>query len=195
MLRIILNSRLTLLVALALPGLAMLLGMIEAEASPGDLLHPSGETAARLMIVAIAINPLIAILGARRWLSWLAVRRRWIGVAAFAYACLHLIFYVIDMGELDDILAEVGAPGIWTAWTAMLLMVPLAVTSNDASMRWLKAGWKQVQRLVYPAALVTALHWIWVHNNLVPALAHFVPLAVLAIARLARPLLHKAVGA
>jgi sulfoxide reductase heme-binding subunit YedZ len=69
----------------------------------------------------------------------------------------------------------------------MLLFVPLALTSNDASMRALKAGWKRLQRLVYPAALLVLVHWIFIHNNLGPALVHFVPLALLVAARFFLP--------
>jgi sulfoxide reductase heme-binding subunit YedZ len=54
--------------------------------------------------------------------------------------------------------------------------VPLAVTSNDYWVRRLRKSWKPLQRLVYPAAVLTLLHWIFVHNELGPALAHFVPL-------------------
>jgi sulfoxide reductase heme-binding subunit YedZ len=87
------------------------------------------------------------------------------------------------MGNLDDMLAEFLALGIWTGWAAMLLFVPLAVTSNDASMRMLKAGWKRLQRLVYPAAVLVLVHWIFIHNNLGPALVHFIPLVLLVAAR------------
>lgn len=184
MLRNILNNRLSFWLILALPALPMLFGVASGRAEAGDLLHPSGETSARLMILAIAINPLITLFGHRGWLDWLAQRRRYLGVAAFGYAAIHLLFYVIDMGTLADMLAEALAPGIWTGWAALALFVPLAITSNDASMRALKAGWKRLQRLVYPAAVLTVLHWIFVHNNLGPALVHFVPLAMIVMARL-----------
>lgn len=167
---------------LAAPALLMLwrwsVGASDAEA----LLHPSGEVSARLMIAAMAIGPLCALLGQRPWLGWLLRRRRWLGVAAFLYALLHLGCYLLAMGQIEDILAEALAPGIWTGWAAFLLFIPLALTSNDAAMRALRAGWKRLQRLVYPAALLTLLHWIWVHNSLGPALAHFVPLALVMAA-------------
>jgi sulfoxide reductase heme-binding subunit YedZ len=67
-------------------------------------------------------------------------------------------------------LAEIGALGIWTGWAAFLLILPLALTSNDTAMRALKAGWKRLQRLAYPAALLTLVHWMFVHDNVVPAL-------------------------
>jgi sulfoxide reductase heme-binding subunit YedZ len=183
----LLGHRLFLWMLLGLPALAMLNGYLSGRAGAMDLLHPSGETSARLMIVAMAISPLISVLGARAWLQWLAARRRHIGVAAFLYALLHLIFYVIDMGNAADMLAEALAPGIWTGWAAFALMLIPATISNNASMRALRAGWKTLQRLVYPAAVLTLLHWVWVHNNLGAALVHFVPLAFIVALRAFKP--------
>lgn len=179
----IFNHRFSLWVLLALPAVAMLSGYGRGSVEAMDLLHPSGEMSARLMIIAIAISPLISLLGPRKWLQWMAARRRALGVAAFAYALLHLVFYIIDMGNVADMVAEALAPGIWTGWAAFILMMVPALLSNDRSMRALKAQWKQLQRLVYPAAILTLLHWIWVHNNLGPALVHFIPLALIVALR------------
>jgi methionine sulfoxide reductase heme-binding subunit len=181
----ILNNRLFLWAVLAIPALLMLGGLAQGRTDSAELLHPSGETSARLMIIAMMIGPLTDIIGRRRWLQWLLARRRYVGVAAFCYALLHLIFYIIDMGNLADMIAELPAPGIWTAWVAMVLMTIPAVISNDTAMRWLRARWKAVQRLVYPAALLTLLHWGFVHNGWTGALVHFAPLALLYLARLA----------
>ena len=181
--RIILNKKPTFWLLLAIPALLMLRRYASGDLIAMDMLHPTGEWAARLMIFAMVLSPLVSLLGPRPWLNWLVQRRRALGVAAFVYSVLHLLFYVIDMGNLDDILAEFWALGIWTGWAAMLLFVPLALTSNDASMRRLKAGWKQLQRLVYPAAVLVLVHWIFIHNNLIPALVHFVPLVLLVAAR------------
>jgi methionine sulfoxide reductase heme-binding subunit len=183
----VLNSKLLLWAVLAIPALAMLRAFWTGSTDAADLLHPSGEFSARLMIVAMMIAPLIAVIGSRGWLRWLLARRRALGVAAFGYAALHLVLYVIDMGVLDDMLAEVGAPGIWTGWVAFALMIPLALTSNDASMRALRAGWKRLQRLAYPAALLTLAHWVLIHNNAVAALVHFAPLMLLLVLRVVRP--------
>lgn len=183
MLRIILNKKPTFWLLLAIPALLMLRRYASGDLIAMDMLHPTGEWAARLMIFAMVLSPLVSLLGPRPWLNWLVQRRRALGVAAFVYSVLHLLFYLIDMGNLDDILAEFWALGIWTGWAAMLLFVPLALTSNDASMRRLKAGWKQLQRLVYPAAVLVLVHWIFIHNNLIPALVHFVPLVLLVAAR------------
>ena len=179
----ILNKKLAFWVLLSLPALVLLQRYFSGELIAMDMLQPTGEWSARFMIAAMVLSPLLSLLGPRIWLTWLIQRRRALGVAAFAYAMLHLIFYVIDMGNLDDILAEFLALGIWTGWAAMLLFVPLAITSNNASMRALKKGWKRLQRLVYPAALLVLVHWIFIHNNLGPALVHFIPLVLLVAAR------------
>jgi methionine sulfoxide reductase heme-binding subunit len=186
MLRTILNNRSFLWLLLALPALVMLSRYGRGQISAMELLHPTGEFSARLMIFAMMLSPLVALLGPKPWLSWLVARRRYFGVAAFGYAMLHLMFYIIDMETLADMLAEIGALGIWTGWLAMLLFVPLALTSNNAAMRTLKAGWKKLQRLVYPTAILVLIHWIFVHNNLGPALLHFIPLALLITARAVR---------
>ena len=195
MLRIILNKKLTFWTLLCLPALLMLRPYFFGDLIAMDMLHPTGEWSARFMIAAMVLSPLLSLLGARPWLSWLIQRRRALGVAAFAYATLHLVFYIVDMGNLDDIVAEFLALGIWTGWAAMLLFVPLAVTSNDASMRALKAGWKRLQRLVYPAAVLVLVHWIFIHNNLGPALVHFIPLMLLVAARYFLPRRHIFKGA
>lgn len=186
MLRIILNKKPTFWALLCLPAILMMRPYVFGDVIAMDMLHPTGEWSARFMIAAMVLSPLLSLIGPRPWLIWLIQRRRALGVAAFGYAVLHLIFYIIDMGNLDDMLAEFLALGIWTGWAAMLLFVPLAVTSNDASMRVLKAGWKGLQRLVYPAAVLVLVHWIFIHNNLGSALVHFIPLVLLVAARFFR---------
>ena len=178
-----LNSLPVFWILLSVPAILQLRGYWAGEIIAMDMLHPTGEFSARFMIIALMIPPLSVIFGNRRWTGWLMKRRRSFGVAAFAYALLHLIFYIIDMEALEPILAEFWAPGIWTGWAALLLFVPLAVTSNNASMRRLKQGWKRLQRLAYFAALLTLAHWLLIHDGVAGALAHFVPLLLLQLLR------------
>jgi len=168
---------------LALPAVLMLYALLTGSADPERLLHLTGEFAARFMIIAMMITPLRMIFPRASWLVWLMRHRRHLGVAAFIYAVIHTVLYVIDLGALQPILDEFWALGIWTGWLAFFIFVPLAMSSNDASQRWLLARWKQLQRFVYPAALLTLVHWIFVHNNLGPALVHFLPLAGLEVWR------------
>lgn len=164
---------------LALPGAAMLLGWWTGATDTMDMIYPTGETSARMMIAAMVIGPLMGLLGPKAWLRWLLARRRALGVAAFLYAAAHLLFYALDMGSFDAILGELPIASIWTGWVALALMLPMALTSNQTAMRWLRKTWKTVQRLAYPAALMTLLHWWWVHDGMTTAFAHFTPLLIL----------------
>lgn len=184
--RALLNSKPLLWALLALPAAHMIYRLINEDLWPDELVGPSGEWAARLIIVALMLAPLAMLLPRARAIGWLVRRRRAFGVAAFLYALLHLAFYAAEMETLANILAELWALGIWTGWAALLLMLPLALTSNDASMRALKRGWKKLHRLAYPAALLILIHWIVVHNALIEALVIFAPLALLETWRLAR---------
>ena len=76
------------------------------------------------------------------------------------------------------------APANALGVAAFALMLPLAATSNDAAVRRLKQGWKRLQRLAYPAALLTFAHWVWVHDGLQEALLYCTPLALLQIIRI-----------
>ncbi len=152
----------------------------------GDLIQSTGAWSARMIIVALMLTPLGQLLPASHVIKWLIRHRRAFGVAAFGYAMLHLIFYVLDMESVAAMLAELGAPGIWTGWLALLFMVPLALTSNDAAMRLLRRNWKRIQRLAYPAAVLTLAHWVLVHDGFASALVHFAPLILLQTLRLGR---------
>lgn len=179
---------------LALPSIPMVLAISGGGPGPDGqsvyemLLHPTGEFSARFMIIAMIITPFRLIFPRSRFWFWMGQRRRYFGVAAFAYAALHTALYVVDMGTLQAMLAELFALGIWTGWLALFIFLPLAITSNDWSVRKMGRFWKTLQRFVYAAALATLLHWIFVHNNVGPALVHFVPLAALEAYRIWRNL-------
>jgi len=170
-------------VLLSVPALLFVHRYLTSDIWAGDLLHPTGELSARLIILALMLTPLSMLFRGHGWIRWLLAHRRAFGVAAFGYALLHLFFYVLDMETAQAILAEALALGIWTGWVAFLLLLPLALTSNQASMRALKTGWKSLQRLAYPAALLTLAHWIFVHDDMQAALIHFAPLAALQLYR------------
>jgi len=172
---------------LAVPAaLAVLRYATEPGIWPGDLLHSTGEWSARLIIFALMLTPLGQLFPANRVIKWLVRHRRAFGVAAFAYALLHLAFYVLDMETVAAMLAELGAPGIWTGWLALLCMALPAAISSDAAMRLLRRNWKRLQRLAYPAAILTLVHWVLVHDGMTSALVHFAPLILLQALRLAR---------
>jgi sulfoxide reductase heme-binding subunit YedZ len=171
-------------VVLAIPAIAMIIGFVQDPVTAFDLVHPSGEFSVRLMIVAMMVSPLRAILGRRGWLDWLLWRRRALGVAACGYGVLHLAFYLYDMGDWAMISEEALIFSIWTGYLALIIFVAMALTSNNAAQRALRANWKRLQRLVYPAALLIALHWFYVDGEWKGMAVHFVPLLVLETARI-----------
>ena len=192
MFRAVLNSHLLIWAILALPSIPMIGVLLSGQSSPDGkpvaemLLHPTGEFAARFMIIAMILTPMRLLFPDSAFWRWMMKRRRYFGVAAFAYAAFHTALYLVDMGSLGAVLGEALALGIWTGWVAFFVFVPLAVTSNDWSVRRMGLAWKTLQRWVYLAAVCTLLHWVFVHNNIGPALVHFVPLAGLEAYRLWR---------
>lgn len=179
---------------LAIPSIPMMIGLTQGVEA-GKLLHPTGEFAARFMIIAMMLTPALQLSMrlkfGTKFVRWLLQRRRALGVAAFGYAFLHTLFYILDMKLLKDMLAELWTLGIWTGWLAFVIFIPLAITSNQASVAALGKTWKKLQRWVYVAAVLTLIHWIFLHNHLKPALAHFLPLALLETYRVGEFLLAR----
>jgi sulfoxide reductase heme-binding subunit YedZ len=118
-----------------------------------------GLWALRFLIVALAITPLRRLGGPS-----LIRYRRAIGLLAFYYACLHLTVYlVLDKGlDLAAIWADiVKRPYITVGMLAFTLLVPLAVTSNNAMIRRLGSrAWQRLHRLVYVATAAAAIHFV-----------------------------------
>ena len=173
----IVNSRYFIWALLALPSIPMVVALSGDANAVHRLLHPTGEFAARFMIIAMIITPFRMMFPKAKFWMWMMRRRRYFGVAAFGYAAFHTALYIVDVGSLQKMLAEFWELGIWTGWIAFVIFVPLAITSNDTSQRILLGWWKPLQQWVYAAAVLTLLHWMFVHNQFGPALVHFIPLA------------------
>jgi sulfoxide reductase heme-binding subunit YedZ len=180
----ILNSRYFFWILLAVPSIFMIHGYWTGQLYYGELMHASGEVSGRLLIVAMAITPLRLILSNARWPLWWMQRRRYIGVATFAYAVLHTLLYLQKTGEPVKILTESLAFEYWTGWLALLIFIALAATSNDRCVRMLRGAWKKLHRLVYAAAILSFLHWIFVAFNFLPGLIHALILAALEMIRI-----------
>lgn len=173
---------------LALPAAGML-NSLATSTDPRivhEMLHPTGEFAARFMIIAMMATPLTMVFKGWRGPRWLVKNRRYFGVAAFGYAALHTVLYIVDEGTLARILDEVSDFEIWTGWLAFAIFIPLAATSADYFVRAMGPAWKSLQRWTYGAAVLTLLHWASLHDwgGLGPALVHFVPLGALTLYRL-----------
>ena len=100
-----------------------------------EALHPTGEFAARFMSIAMLASPLALVFKGWRGPRWLQKNRRYFGVAAFLYALAHTVLYLVDLGTVQSVMADLPKLYIWTGWIAFLIFVPLAVTSSDYFVR------------------------------------------------------------
>lgn len=111
----------------------------------------------RFLILTLAVSPLRELGG---W-SFLRYRRA-LGLLTFYYAAMHFTVYaVLDQTlMLDAIIADVlKRPFIMFGMAGLVLLVPLAVTSNAASIRTLGPNWIKLHRLVYIVAALGVLHF------------------------------------
>jgi len=124
-----------------------------------DIEHRLGRTALYLLIGTLAVTPLLRLTRIN-----LMRFRQAVGLICFSYVILHLSAWVVfDMAFLwAQMLKDVvKRPYLIFGMLAFLMLLALAVTSNRLSMRRMGAGWRRLHRLIYPAALLAALHWIW----------------------------------
>lgn len=86
-----------------------------------------------------------------------------LGLLAFFYASLHFTLYaVIDQGlDLRAILEDVSErPFITVGFAALLLLIPLAITSTTKMRRRFgPLRWQRLHKLVYVIGLLAALHF------------------------------------
>jgi sulfoxide reductase heme-binding subunit YedZ len=138
-----------------------------------------GETALRLLLASLALTPLRILFG----ISWLVTLRRLLGLFAFFYVCLHFAVWIVldhffdwrTMG--DDI---VKRPWITVGVSALLMLTPLAATSTTGMIKRLGGvAWRRLHRLVYVAAVLGVLHYIWLAKKVL--IQPWVYAAVLAV--------------
>lgn len=118
-----------------------------------------GEVALILMVVGLAVTPL------RKWTGVNLIKfRRAIGVTAFFYVLAHfLVFAILDVQSVSRVWTEiVKRPYVTVGMASFLMLIPLAVTSNNLSVRKLGAAtWRKMHKLTYPAAILGAIHYLW----------------------------------
>jgi len=151
--------------------------------------HLLGLWALRFLVATLAITPLRDLFG----INWIRYRRA-LGLLAFWYVLMHFLTYmVLDQylnfaAIIDDI---VRRPFITIGMAAFVMLIPLALTSNNWSIRRLGPRWVKLHRLVYVIAAAGVLHFAmsvkvvglepWTYIALV---------ALLLLYRLLRPILR-----
>jgi len=120
----------------------------------------TGNWGLRFLVITLAITPL------RDWFDapWLIQLRRMLGLYAFFYVLLHFLTWLfLDQGLYWAGIGEDIAkrPFITIGFLALLLLIPLAVTSTNGMMRRLGKRWKSLHRLVYGITLLGVWHFWW----------------------------------
>ncbi len=165
--RALLMSRLSKPMVFALALLPLLLLVWRAltlrlGANPAQaVIWTTGLWALRMLLVTLAVTPLRVLTG---W-SELARFRRMLGLFAFSYALLHFISYLglVNDFSLSEVAQDVVKhPFVLAGMTALLLLLPLALTSTHGMIRRLGgARWRALHRLVYVIAPIAVFHYWW----------------------------------
>jgi len=121
--------------------------------------HRYGALALQALILSLAITPLQRLVGIK-----LIKFRRAIGLIAFFFVLAHFaVWALLDVGAVSAIWADiVKRPYVTVGMVGFVLLIPLAVTSNNLSLRKMgAAAWRKLHKLAYPAAVLGAVHFVW----------------------------------
>ena len=145
----------------ALLAVPAVLDVVTALTIPGMPIYTrhSGLISCFFLILSLMITPMSLMFGPCGWILWLRARRRHIGVAAFAYAMMHLAIFI--KGYPQDFWPSFGNVDFVVGWIGLAVMAVMAWTSRDASVRRMGRWWKPVQQLVYLAMPLIVFHW-WI---------------------------------
>jgi methionine sulfoxide reductase heme-binding subunit len=137
------------------------IGPMQLGADPvRRIIHGCGITALNLLLITLAVTPVRQLTGYNHLLRL----RRMLGLFAFFYAVLHFVAYAwLDQGlDLAAIFADIiKRPYITIGMLALLLLVPLAITSTNGWMRRLGRRWQSLHRLIYAITLLGVWHFYW----------------------------------
>ena len=173
---------------MAFPLAYLIRGVLTSDLGPepvDTIQHWTGLPALTFLCLSLAVTPLRRIWG----INPLIRLRRPLGLAAYGYAVLHLLSYVIfdQEGSATEIAKDIAEhPWVLVGFSAFLLLTPLALTSTDASIRRLGGRrWQRLHRLVYPAAILAGLHFLWlVKRDVTRPVVYIVVIALLLGVRL-----------
>jgi len=125
-----------------------------------DITHHTGKWTLYFIVITLAMTPLKKMTKLNIWINY----RRMFGLFIFFYASIHLMTYIgldyrFDLASIgDDIIKK---KYIFIGFSAWLLLIPLAITSNKRMMKILKNKWKKLHRLIYLISLCGAIHYLW----------------------------------
>lgn len=124
-----------------------------------ELEHRYGKIALQFLVLGLAVTPLKVYARIN-----LQKHRRAIGVTTFFFVLAHLLVWaLLDVQTLGRVWADiVKRPYVTIGMASFIMLLPLALTSNNWSVRRLGGlAWRKLHWLTYPAAVLGALHYVW----------------------------------
>lgn len=160
----ILASRYPVWLLLALPSFEYLHELFYPSRHYPEIMETSGVLSVQLLVFTLCITPLTLVLRyvelGRVIARWLLRNRRYFGVAGFAYAAIHTVLYVRQTFDFELIVLEALDWPLGTGWIALIILLPIALTSNKQSVKAMGRGWKVLQRTSYIAIIAAFAHWL-----------------------------------
>jgi methionine sulfoxide reductase heme-binding subunit len=123
-------------------------------------LHTLGKTGLNFLMLTLLVTPVRHLAG---WPHVVRIRRM-LGLFAFFYTLLHFLVYLgLDQGfDFASVLEDIAKrPYITIGFLALLMLIPLAITSTNKMMRRLGRRWQTLHRLVYVIAILGVWHYYW----------------------------------
>jgi sulfoxide reductase heme-binding subunit YedZ len=138
------------------------LGAIEdLGANPVEFITRStGTWALVFLCLTLAMTPLRLLTGMTVWIKF----RRMLGLYCFFYASIHFgIWLYLDQGlDLRAMIHDVlKRPFITMGFLSLVLLIPLALTSNAWAVRKLGRRWALLHKWVYVIAATVIAHYWW----------------------------------
>lgn len=133
----------------------------DLTANPIEFVERSlGTWALVMLLITLSMTPIRLLTG----MAWQIQLRRMAGLFMFFYACLHFLTYIwLDQSfDWAAIVKDIAKhPYVLVGFSAFVLAIPLAATSNKAAIQRLRERWKKLHMLIYPIAILAILHFWW----------------------------------
>lgn len=130
-----------------------------------EVLHYLGQWALRILLLTLAVSPASRLLRKPQLVRF----RRMAGLWAFSYIVLHFAVYLLSRaGNSFEVILQITVakvPFAVIGFYALVMLIPLAITSTRGWQRRLGPGWRKLHRLVYPAAMAAWIHLLWLSKG------------------------------
>lgn len=172
-------------ILLNLPAAFLMLYLIAYPKDYKAVIVPAAYSAFGLLVFTLSLNPLVSIFPKQKWLKNINKYRRVIGVSSFVYAFVHVSSYVAKRGGVIPTIPWVIHPIILPGFVAFGILLILALTSNNYSIKQLTGPrWKHLHNKVYIAQWLVFIHMFLIGSEKkFFAIAVFLPLAFIQLIR------------